>query len=137
MSGRELSADEVRQRSEASMRHGARSQLTVRRRAGYCKQSLLMPLGLRQRDLTPAGRYWLDQWAMVEAQTRLFDDWMNERGLIDADGQPPGFSRTYYAARNSASRARSKLEPYLVEAAERMAPAVSALDRHLESRYSR
>ncbi|HEY5159460.1 MAG TPA: hypothetical protein VII83_00165 [Gaiellaceae bacterium] len=97
--------------------HGARSQKAVSRRAGYVKQAVLKPLALVQRDLSPADRYRLNEWAKAAAIVYLIDAWVSERGLLDEKGRPPGFMPAYLAARNSAARLYSRLEPHLLKAA--------------------
>jgi hypothetical protein len=130
---------ELEQRRNAPLVHGPRSERRVRRTAGYVKQSLLMPLGLRQSDLSRTGRYWLDQWAIPQAQVKLYDDELERIGLLADGGIPPSFMRTYYAARGLASRTRMKLEPHLLEAVEhklgRSADPVERLNRFLEENY--
>ena len=104
--------------NSAATKHGAGSKRAVSRAAGYRKQALLKPLALTQRDLSPAGRYRLHEWAIASAQVYLFDLWIAEHGLLDEKGETPGFTATYYAAKNTASRLYSKLEPHLLAAAK-------------------
>ena len=117
-----------------AMHHGARSQAEVGRVAGYRKQSLLMRLGLVQRDLPPVDHYLLDQWAHTAAEVLLMERWTKEHGLIDEAGKLPAFSATFYAARNSASRQMAKLEPRLIAAAKAKQDG-GGLDRYLETTY--
>jgi hypothetical protein len=117
-------------------RHGARSQRSVRKRAGYLKQAILKPLHLRQRDLEPVDRWTLSQWAEIEARIALMDEWADENGWLDEEGRPPSFSATYYAARNSATRLLTKLRPILEKAAQaKQADGGSELERHLRENY--
>lgn len=111
--------------------HGARSEATVNRVAGYRKRSLLGRLGLAQRDLPPVDRYLLDQWAQVEAEVLLMARYISEHGLIDENGKLAGFSNSYYAARNAGARLLTKLEPRLLKVASEKETATSSLDRIL------
>lgn len=98
--------------------HGARSDRAVTRRAGYEKQRLTQRLGIRQSELAPPLRYRFDEWAKAQALVWLYDQWIAEHGALDAEGQPPAFSATHQAARNSASRLFAKVEADLLEAAK-------------------
>jgi hypothetical protein len=117
--------------------HGARSQAQVTRLAGYCKQSLLQRLGIKQADLPPVDRFLLDKWARIEAEVQLIDLYVADRGgPLDEHGEPWSFTKTLYAARNSASRLLTKLEPRLLAvAAAKQGRGGSELDRYLRDTY--
>jgi len=89
---------------------------------------------LRQSDLPPAGRYRLQEWSRAAALVFLMDAWCNEHGLLDDEGRPPSFMPAYLAARNSASRLYTKLEPFLLEAAKAKQDA-GGLDHYLRENY--
>ena len=118
-----------------ALHHGARSERAVSRRAGYEQQRVLKRLALRQSDLSPSGRYRLVEWSRAAALVFLMDAWCNEHGLLDDQGRPPAFTNAYLAARNSASRLYTKLEPHLLEAAKAKAAGASGLDAYLAKRY--
>ena len=118
-----------------ALHHGARSQAEVGRLAGYRKQSLLMRLGLRQRDLPPVDRYLLNTWARTAAEVLLMERYIEAHGLIDENGELAGFSATYYAARNSAARLMTKLEPRLLKAAQAKQGDAGGLDHYLRENY--
>jgi hypothetical protein len=121
-----------RQRSEAPRAHGGRSQVAIRRRAGYLKQSILQPLGIRHAELDQIARRYLDLYVRVLAKIELYDEWAAEHGYLDEEGRPPAFVRDYFAAVNSAGRLLSKLEAHL-DRHQRSGP--SPLQRHLASHY--
>jgi len=113
------------------VKHGAQSRATVGARVRYEKLSLLRPLGLRQADLSIAGRYWLSEWARVSAQVYLWDRWSDEHGWVGPDGNPPPWATHYYAARNAKSRLRTRLDPFLAEALGERRDPVDSLRRYL------
>jgi hypothetical protein len=122
----------------AARTHGARSYAGITRRKGYEKMRVLVPLGIRQRDLPPAARYRLDQWARAAATVWAYDRWVSEHGAIDEDGNPPGFTLTWHAARNSAARLFRSLEPDLLRAAEaKHAAGGTLLSKHLDEHYGK
>ena len=109
----------VEQRRAAATRHGAKSQVVVRRRSGFIKQSLLQPLGLRQADLSsdcPRGI-----WICIRGWRRGSSCTTGGRpstvGLMRTAIRP-GFAKEYYAAVNAAGRLLSKLRRASVAAAE-------------------
>jgi hypothetical protein len=96
------------------------------------KQSLLQAAGLRQADLDPVARRYLDLYARASAKVELYDAWGAEHGWIDGDGNAPAFAREYYTALNSAGRLLSKLDEHL-RRLRREQPSV--LDLHLAEHY--
>ena len=127
-----VSKDVIRQRSEASRTHGARSQVVARRRAGYLKQSILQPLGLRYADLDRIARHYLDLYVRVLAKVEAYDAWAAEHGFLQADGSTPPWIREYYGAVNSAGRLLSKLEAHLLRHQQ---TGPSPLEQHLLEHY--
>jgi hypothetical protein len=114
------------------MRHGARSEAVVRSRLRYVKQGVLQPLGLRQADWDPVARRLLDLYAHVLAKVELYDSWAAEHGWLDEDGNPPPFSREYYASVNSAGRLLAKLDEHL---RRHQQAGPSPLQSHLPEHY--
>lgn len=93
--------------------HGARSEAQIRPRARTAKQRLLRQVGLSAAQLDGVARGYLDNWARAQAKVELMDRYLEQRGLVDQDGNLPGFMATYFAALNSARLALSKLEGHL------------------------
>jgi hypothetical protein len=56
---------------------------------------------------------YLDLWARSMAKVSLYDDYADEHGWLDEDGNERGFVRTYFAALNSCRLALAKLEDHL------------------------
>jgi hypothetical protein len=113
------------------LKHGARSDVTVSRRAGYEKKGLLQPLHLRQKDLSLEGRYWLNEWAKVSAQVYLMSTWADENGWIDDDGKPALVLHHFFAAQNAKSRLYARLRPFIEEALGHHRDPVESLRAYL------
>jgi hypothetical protein len=126
------SKDAQRQREQAALVHGARSQVLVRRRAGYIKQGVLQPLGLRYADLSQIAKRYLDLYSRVVAKIEAYDAHAAEHGFIDAEGNAPPWIAQYYAAINSAARLLAKLDAHL---ARHLEAQPSPLERHLAEHY--
>lgn len=116
----------------AARTHSARSQVVARRRAGYVKQSLLQPLGLRHADLDQITRRYLDLYARAVAKVEAYDAWAETHGYLNEAGESPGWSREYFAALNSASRLLSKLDQHLHR---HLQTGPTPLERHLQEHY--
>lgn len=113
MTGRELSAAELRQRSEASTTHGARSEVVVKRVATVQKRRLLRQVGLRANQLDGIGLALLDNWARAQAKVELMDEWATRHGWLTDEGDTPPFTKVYFAALNSARNSLSRLSEHL------------------------
>jgi hypothetical protein len=129
---RALSKAETKQRQSAALKHGARSHVVTRRRAGYVKQSVLQAVGLRYADLDPIARRYLDLYARVATKLALYDEWAEVNGYLGPDGSTPPWTREYYAAINSAARLLSKLDAHLHRHLE---AAPSLLEQHIQTHY--
>src|SRR5262249_44744722 len=70
---REVSAVELEQRRYAALRHGARSERQIVRRATVEKRRLLRQIGLRQNDLVSVGQALLLNWSRAAAALQLMD----------------------------------------------------------------
>lgn len=127
MSGRSLSPAEVEQRRSAGVRHGARSEGRIRPVAARLRRQVLRQLGVRVGELDPVSRGYLELYARSLAKVRLYDAWLDQHGLVDDEGNSPGFMSAYYAAVNSARLALSKLEDRLTAAGLREADDLAGL----------
>lgn len=88
----------------------ARVENLAKRRLGYVKQSLLQSVGLRQRDLDPVARRYLDLYAKAYARLEAYDRWIADHGFLDERGQPPCWSGQYMGAVTTCSRLLTKVE---------------------------
>lgn len=113
MSDRDLSPAEHNQRQTAALKHGASSELQLKRVGTIQKRRLLRQVGLRQSDLSGIGYALLDNWARAQSKVELLDSYAAEHGFLDEDGAPREFVRVYFTALNSARLALTKLEEYL------------------------
>ena len=113
--------------SAANITHGARSEPTLKRRAMNKKRTLLRQLGLRQEQLDGIGRALLADWSRSAAIVELYFEFGSERGWLDDDGNPPGFSATYWAATNSSRLTLVKLAEHLKKTGKVEQSMVAAL----------
>ena len=115
-----------------AVRHGARSELVVKRIATSQKRRLLRQIGLRAGDLDGIGLGLLDNWARAQSKVELYDAWASEHGFLTAEGKSPPWMREYMAALNSARLSLRALHEHL---RTRQRPAGSALADYLAEHY--
>jgi hypothetical protein len=121
-----------RQRSEASRKHGARSQVVARARVPYVKQSVLQSAGLRYGDLDPLSKRVLDLYARCQVKIEAYDSWATQHGFLDEAGNAPSWIAHYYSAIRTAARLLAQFE----RSVERqIASGPSPLERHLAENY--
>jgi len=96
-----------------AVKHGSHSERQIVPRAGNQKRAFLRRIGLRERDLDPLGRGYLDLWARCQAKLVLMDEYGAAHGWIDPAGNVPGYARFYAAMANSTRLALGKLEDHL------------------------
>ena len=104
-----LSDAQLAQREQANHRHGARSERRLTPLARNLKRNILRQLGLRASDVDPLALGYLELYVRALAKVRLYDAWVEEHGLIDEQGNSPGFMATYFASLNSARLALARL----------------------------
>jgi hypothetical protein len=100
--------------NQAALVHGAQSARAVTRATAE-KRRLLRAMGLRQSDLAALGRALLDNLAACRVKRKMLDDYFEEKGLLDARGNPRGATRIYTSLVNSERLALKALEGYLRE----------------------
>ena len=81
------------QRSAAAIKHGAQSGAALVPLARNVKQSVLKRMGMRQAELSWAGRETLDLYARNKAKLIALDRYFETTPFIAADGTPTGRSR--------------------------------------------
>ena len=108
-----LTTAQIEQRADASTTHGARSERHLVPLAKNLKRNILRQIGLRASDLDPVALGLLELYVRALSKVRLYDAWIDEHGLIDADGQSPGFMATYLAAVNSARLGLGRFQDHL------------------------
>lgn len=110
---RPLTPAERAQRQAAGLKHGARSDGQIRPVARTQKRRLLRQIGIAASDLTGIGPALLDNWARAQAKVELMDRYVEAHGWVDDAGETPGFTKTYFAALNSARLALIQLAAHL------------------------
>src|SRR5215831_6926337 len=94
----------IEQRRAARLRHGAQSKAALSPLIVSMKKSLLARMGLRQRDLSWAGRELLEVYCCAKAKTTTIDTWLETNPLIDESGNVAPVMRVYLAALNTSVR---------------------------------
>jgi len=101
------------QRSNASLKHGGRSEYQIRPVARAQKRRLMRQLGMRMGDLDGVANGLLDNWARAQAKVAIMDDYFQARGFIREDGEPEPASKVYFTALNSARLALTRFGEYM------------------------
>src|SRR5262245_50013883 len=119
-----------RQRREARLSHGAQSMAHLSPLVVSMKKSLLARMGLRQRDLSWAGRELLDIYCCSRAKVTAIDEWLTVNPLIDASGNVAPVMKVYISALNTSVRTLEALRSVLASMARedaRFDKAIQAL----------
>lgn len=102
-----------REGNRNALRHGATSEARILPVARNHRRRVLRRLGLSARDLDPLARGYLDVYVRLTSKVELIDAYVEEHGLIRADGDPQPVMRLYVALANSARLALTRLEEHL------------------------
>jgi hypothetical protein len=114
---RRLSEAEVRQRQRAAMRHGAQSDAALAPLIVSTKKALLARMGLRQRDLTWAGREIHDSYCRAKSKVLAIDRWLEVNPLVYPDGGHPAVLKLYFVSLNASTRLLEALRGVISEMA--------------------
>jgi hypothetical protein len=128
---RTLTASERRQRQEAPLRHGARSRAYLAPMVVSMKKGLLARMGLRQRDLTWAGRETLDSYCRAKSKLVAIDKWLEQEPMIRQDGSYPDVLKLYFVSLNASTRLLEQLRGLVADLRREdvdMARMLAALD---------
>jgi len=114
-----MSAVDHRLGNEQAATHGMTpgTQVMERRVAPVAvnhRRAVLRQLKMSPKDLDPIGRGYLDQYCRVTSKVALIDKWIEQHGMIGADGEPAAALRLYASLVNSARMALAKLEQHLL-----------------------
>lgn len=74
---------------------------------------MLRRIGLRASDLDGLALGYLDAWARCAAKVELLDRHIEKHGLVNAEGEVPGFMSLYVSLINSARLSLAKLDDRL------------------------
>jgi hypothetical protein len=113
----------------AALQHGARSEVALAPQVRSMKQALLKRMGLRQAELTWAGRETLDLYARSRAKLEACDRWLLDHPMIGDDGQPAPMMTLYVRLLTVAARHLDALRGVI----EQMAREDHRFDSALES----
>jgi hypothetical protein len=116
-----------------SLKHGAHSEVTLKKHGTIQKRRILRQIGLRQADLDGLGVAYLDNWARAQSKVELLDQWFSDRGFLDSEGEPAPGVKVYFVACNSARLALARLEAHL---ATRDKSAHMQLSEYLGEHYA-
>lgn len=106
--------DAVRlQRSEASMRHGLRSERRIKPLARSKKRAFLRRNGLLASALDGATLAYLNKWSRLEAMADLAQRYIDEHGLLQEGGEPQPVLRFLVSVENSGRLAMRELQASL------------------------
>lgn len=114
----------------APLTHGGRSEVALAPAVRYQKQALLKRLGLRQSELSFAGRETLDLYARSRAKLEAIDRWLLDHAMLDEDGRPAPCMQLYTTLLNTSARALGELRAVIAELAredDRFDAALTAL----------
>ena len=95
------------------------------------KRSLLARMGIRQRDLTWAGRELLDSYVRAKAKVVAIDNWFEVNPMIDQEGKPAAVLSVYFTALASSVRTLEALRLLIADLGRGdrdFAAAIAALD---------
>jgi len=95
------------------------------------KRSLLARMGLRQAELTWAGRELLDSYCRSKAKVVAIDAWLEKNPMIRVDGAAAPVMRLYFTALNTSVRTLDALRSMIGEIAREdrtFADALAALE---------
>jgi hypothetical protein len=88
----------------APLRHGGRSEVALAPQSRSMKQALLKRMGLRQAELTWAGRETLTNYARTLAKLKAIEDWLQKHPMLAEDGTPAPCMPLFTTLSNTASR---------------------------------
>jgi hypothetical protein len=105
--------------------HGVANSTEIARRARNVRRRILYQLRLSPADLDQVGRGYLALYCRLCAKIEIADAYIEEHGLLRADGEPPPVLKLYVSLVNSARNTLAKLEAH-VAAAKREDPMAAA-----------
>lgn len=94
------------------------------------KQALLKRMGMRQAELTWAGRETLGRYASTLAKLKAIDDWLKTHPMLDEAGVPAPCMQLFSTLSNTATRQLGELRAVVEQMARednRFDSAINAL----------
>jgi hypothetical protein len=99
------------------MKHGAQSEAALAPLVVSTKKALLARMGLRQRDMTWAGREILDSYCRAKSKVVAIDRWLESNPLVHGDGSYPAVLKLYFVSLNASTRLLEALRGLIAEMA--------------------
>ena len=121
----------VQRRALVPVKHGAHATLALAPLTRSMKQALLKRMGLRQADLTWAGRETLAAYARTLAKLKGIEDWLAANPMLAEDGTPAPCLQLFSTLSNTATRQLAELRAVVGQ----MSREDDALRRHLDETY--
>jgi hypothetical protein len=113
----------------APLQHGGRSTIALAPQVRGMKQALLKRMGLRQNQLTWAGRETLSRYASTLAKLKAIDDWLLSNPMLSESGVPAPCMPLFSTLSNTATRQLGELRAVV----EQMAREDSRFDSAVEA----
>ncbi len=114
----------------APLQHGGRSTIALAPQGRGMKQALLKRMGMRQNQLTWAGRETLSRYASTLAKLKAIDDWLLANPMLSESGVPAPCMPLFSTLSNTATRQLGELRAVVEQMAkedDRYDAAVQAL----------
>lgn len=112
--------------------HGVGIEARVVPLARNHRRRVLRQIGLRASEVDPIGRAHLDAFTRSHSKIELIDRWVEEHGLIRADGSLQPCMSLYVSLTNSARSSLKALEAHL---RARGGDPVARLDGYIRENY--
>lgn len=93
----------------APLQHGGRASVALAPQVRGMKQALLKRMGMRQAELTWAGRETLGRYASTLAKLKAIDDWLKTNPMLDEAGTPAPCMALFSTLSNTATRQLGEL----------------------------
>lgn len=129
-SGRRGSVERVPTQALAPLQHGGRSSVALAPLTRSMKQALLKRMGMRQAELTWAGRETLGAYARTLAKLKGIEDWLGTHPMLAEDGTPAPCMQLFSTLSNTATRQLGELRAVVEQMAredDRFDSAINAL----------
>jgi hypothetical protein len=120
----------VSRQALAPLQHGGRASVALAPLTRSMKQALLKRMGLRQAELSWAGRETLGAYARTLAKLKAIEDWLRVHPMLAEDGTPAPCMPLFSTLSNTATRQLGELRAVVEQMAredDRFDSAVQAL----------
>jgi predicted nuclease with RNAse H fold len=108
---------DVPRQALAPLQHGGRATVALAPLTRSMKQALLKRMGLRQAELTWAGRETLTNYARTLAKLKAIEDWLATHPMLAEDGTPAPCMALFSTLSNTATRQLGELRAVVADMA--------------------